>query len=114
MATRRKRSTDDGGGDRWRGRPVLSSAVSVSIFVVPIVLSIVAATVTAHMLPRPHGRGSLAEWWLVVLAVPTVVLVATDRLSRRALPLAVLLKMTLVFPDRAPKRLAVARMSGST
>jgi HD-GYP domain-containing protein (c-di-GMP phosphodiesterase class II) len=56
----------------------------------------------------------LVGWWLTVLAVPTVVLVATDRLARRALPLAVLLKMTMVFPDRAPKRLAVARKAGST
>ncbi len=31
-----------------------------------------------------------------------------------ALPLAVLLKMTMVFPDRAPKRLAVVRKSGNT
>jgi putative nucleotidyltransferase with HDIG domain len=30
------------------------------------------------------------------------------------LPLAVLLKMTLVFPDQAPKRMAVARKAGST
>ena len=44
----------------------------------------------------------------------TVVLVATDRLARRALPLAVLLKMTMVFPDQAPKRLAVARRAAHT
>ena len=50
----------------------------------------------------------------MVLAVPTVVLVVTDRLARHALPLAVLLKMTMVFPDRAPKRLAVARKAGNT
>ena len=49
-----------------------------------------------------------------MLVVPTVVLFVTDRVARRALPLAVLLKMTMVFPDRAPKRLAVVRKSGST
>jgi hypothetical protein len=92
----------------------LAALVSVSIFAVPIALSIVAATITAHVLPRPRSTSSLAVWWIMVLAVPTVVLLATDRLSRRALPLAVLLKMTMVFPDRAPKRLAVARKSGNT
>jgi len=86
----------------------------VAIFTTPIVLSIVAATVTAHILPRPRTAGWLAGWWVVVLGVPTGVLFATDRLARRALPLAVLLKMTMVFPDRAPKRLAVARKAGST
>jgi hypothetical protein len=119
MVKRGEGTSGDGGdggdrGDRWLGRPVLSAMVSVSIFVTPIVLSIVAATITAHLLPRPRARGSLAEWWFMVLAVPAVVLVATDRLARRALPLAVLLKMTMVFPDRAPKRLAVARQSGNT
>jgi len=88
--------------------------VSLSVFITPIALSIVTATITAHLLPRPRSTGALAVWWITVLAVPTIVLVATDRLARRALPLAVLLKMTMVFPDRAPKRLAVARKSGNT
>jgi predicted RNA-binding protein with TRAM domain len=88
--------------------------VSGAVFVVPIALSIVAATVTGHLLPRPRTTGGLAGWWIVVLGVPLVVLFATDRLARRALPLAVLLKMSMVFPDRAPKRLAVARRSGTT
>ncbi|MGD0379627.1 MAG: HD domain-containing phosphohydrolase [Acidimicrobiales bacterium] len=100
--------------DRWSGHPVLSALVSVAVFVFPIALSIVSATITAHLLPRPHNTGWLVGWWVTVLAVPTVVLVATDRLARRALPLAVLLKMTMVFPDRAPKRLAVARKAGNT
>src|ERR1700691_1760022 len=106
MATRRARTTEDRGTDRWRGRPVLSALVSLSVFVIPIALSIVAATITAHVLPRPRSTGSLAVWWIMVLAVPTVALLPTARLSRRALPLAVLLKMTMVSPDRAPKRLA--------
>jgi len=108
-----KRASDSG-SDRWNGHPVLSALVSGAIFVVPITLSIVAATVTAHTLPRPRTAGGLALWWIAVLCVPSVVLLATDRLARRAMPLAVLLKMTMVFPDRAPKRLAVVRMSGST
>ncbi len=86
----------------------------VAVFATPIALSIVSATITAHVLPRPRGDGWVVGWWVVVLAVPTLVLLATDRLARRALPLAVLLKMTMVFPDHAPRRLAVARKAGST
>jgi putative nucleotidyltransferase with HDIG domain len=100
--------------DRWNGRPVLSALVSVAVFVIPIALSIVSATIAAHVLPRPHGTGWTVGWWALVLAVPTLVLVVTDRLARHAMPLAVLLKMTMVFPDRAPKRLAVARKAGNT
>ena len=114
MVTIRKEHKDETPGDRWHGRPVLSALLSGAIIVIPITLSIVAATITAHLLPRPHTTVSLAGWWIAVLVVPTVVLIATDRLARRALPLVVLLKMTMVFPDRAPKRLAVVRKSGST
>jgi len=104
----------DNVGDRWHGRPALSALLKVAIFATPIALSIVAATITAHVLARPHHTVEWVGWWVAVLGVPTIVLVATDRIARRALPLAVLLKMTMVFPDRAPKRLAVARKSGST
>ena len=112
MVTIRKKPKHETTGDRWHGRPVLSALLSGAIIVVPITLSIVAATITAHLLPRPHTTVSLAGWWIAVLVVPSVVLFVTDRLARRALPLAVLLKMTMVFPDRAPKRLAVAPQGG--
>jgi len=114
MAIIRKKPKEGSPGDRWQGRPILSKMVSGAVIVVPIVLSIIAATMTAHLLPRPRATLSLAGWWVAVLVVPTGVLFASDRLARRALPLAVLLKMTMVFPDRAPKRLAVVRKSGST
>ncbi len=109
-----EKTADGARDDRWRGRPVLAALVSLSVFLAPVALSIVVATVTAHALPRPRTTASLVRWWAVVLVVPIVVLLVTDRLARRALPLAVLLKMTLVFPDRAPKRLAVARKAGNT
>ncbi len=100
--------------DRWQGRPILGALVSGAIYFVPIALSIAAATIAAHLFPRPHTTGDLVAWWIAVLAVPVVVLAATQRVARRALPLAVLLKMTMVFPDRAPNRLAMVRKSGST
>ncbi|MEY2445882.1 MAG: hypothetical protein QOE00_2462 [Ilumatobacteraceae bacterium] len=53
-------------------------------------------------------------WWVGLLGVSTVVLMCTDRLARRALPLAALLKLSLVFPDRVPSRFSVALRSGTT
>ncbi len=114
MTIRKKASDHDTAGNRWRGRPILSRLVSVAVFATPIALSIVSATITAHVLPEPHGVGRTVGWWVVVLTVPTIVLVVTDRFARKALPLAVLLKMTMVFPDHAPKRLGVARKTGNT
>ncbi|MBV8461999.1 MAG: hypothetical protein JO368_01800, partial [Acidimicrobiales bacterium] len=77
-------------------------------------MSIGAAVITARQLPSPSGLVGLLLWWYVVLAVPMLVLAATEWLARRLSPLAVLLKMTMVFPDRAPKRLALARKAGNT
>jgi len=81
MAAIGKRRSEGSADDRWHGRPVLSALVRLAVFIVPVVLSIMAATITAHLLPRPHGTGWLAGWWIVVLAVPTVVLMGTDRLA---------------------------------
>ncbi|MEA3185195.1 MAG: hypothetical protein QOJ74_1672 [Ilumatobacteraceae bacterium] len=53
-------------------------------------------------------------WWVGLLGVSTLVLMCTDRLARRALPLAALLKLSLVFPDRVPSRFSVALRSGTT
>ncbi|MGB8196249.1 MAG: HD-GYP domain-containing protein [Acidimicrobiales bacterium] len=100
--------------DRWRGHESLSTFVSATAFFVPIALSIIAAAVVARVLAAPHGIGPTIGWWALVLGSPLFVLTVTDRATRRLLPLAVLLKMTLVFPDQAPKRMAVARKAGST
>jgi putative nucleotidyltransferase with HDIG domain len=50
----------------------------------------------------------------VIAIISTVVLFGVDRATRKALPLAVLLDLTLVFPDEAPSRFRVALRSGGT
>jgi putative nucleotidyltransferase with HDIG domain len=100
--------------DQWRGHQSLSTLVSATAFLVPIALSVIAAAIVARTLNAPRGAALTVGWWVLVLGTPLIVLAVTDRLARRLLPLAVLLKMTLVFPDQAPKRMAVARKAGST
>ena len=99
---------------RWDHHPFLSTLLHGAVFLLPIAFSIVSATALAHLLPAPHALDMHLVWWVAVLGVPTAVLVVTDRVARRALPLVVLLKMTMVFPDQAPKRLAVARRAATT
>ena len=53
-------------------------------------------------------------WWIGLSGAATVVLIAIDRLTRRLLPLAALLKLALVFPDEAPSRFRTALDSGTT
>jgi putative nucleotidyltransferase with HDIG domain len=43
-----------------------------------------------------------------------VVLIGIDRVTRRLLPLAALLKLALVFPDEAPSRFRAALSAGTT
>jgi putative nucleotidyltransferase with HDIG domain len=52
-------------------------------------------------------------WWIALSALATGVLVLGDRLSRKALPLVALLRLSLIFPDRAPSRFRTALRAGT-
>jgi HD-GYP domain-containing protein (c-di-GMP phosphodiesterase class II) len=96
----------------WEPRPWAAHAVAVLVRGGPIMLGTVAGWVTARVLPRPSGLG----WalWIAALAIVsnTVVRVA-DRYARRLLPLSMLLRFSLQFPDGAPSRYAVSLRAGS-
>jgi putative nucleotidyltransferase with HDIG domain len=79
------------------------------VFAAPVVAA-VGVSSTAHLALGAAGSRAVLAWHLaVLLAVSTVALVAVDRVARRALPLATLLELSMLFPDRAPSRIAVAR-----
>ena len=88
-------------------------AVRGLIFAGPLGLGFLAGTTLASVLPPPRGTLGIIAWWSAVVGVSTLAATLTDRLARRLLPLAVLLRMTMVFPDRAPSRLRVARRVGN-
>jgi len=83
------------------------------VALVPVATSALSGFVVARLLPRPDGAGLLL-WWAVVLGTSTVVLLLVERVARRFLPLAALLKLTLAFPDEAPSRFSVAVRSYKT
>jgi len=101
-------------GDRWRSRRVLGAAVSVTALALPLVASVLAGMLTGHLLPRVSGAARESLWWAAVLSSSAIAFVGSERICRRALPLAALLKMTMLFPDQAPKRLKVAWRAGLT
>jgi putative nucleotidyltransferase with HDIG domain len=71
--------------------------------------SVGAAWAVHGQLPAVRGPADRL-WHLLMLGlVSTVVVVLVDRLARRLLPLVTLLDLSMLFPDRAPSRLAVAR-----
>jgi len=79
----------------------------------PVAASVLAAFLLGRLVPVPDSGAGLVGWWLVILAVSTLVLLGVDRMARRLLPLAVLLNLSMVFPDKAPDRFWVAFRAGA-
>ncbi len=101
-------------GRRWKSFSRTSLLISASVIALPIAVSAAAALVVSHVVPRGHTLATQALWWIAVLGTAGLLAIGAGRLSRRLLPLAALLKMSMLFPDKAPSRLAVLRKVGST
>jgi HD-GYP domain-containing protein (c-di-GMP phosphodiesterase class II) len=94
---------------QWRSRPVLAWAVRTALVGLPLVVSSAAVLLLARALPAGAGR----TWWGLTALLVTALAVALtcERGARRLLPLAVLLELSMVFPDRAPSRLRLTRQA---
>ena len=99
----------DDGTDRWEGRPRLAAALRAVVFLLPVVAAVAAGRAVAELLLPVDGLLDRLVLVVAVLATATATLVLTDRVARRLLPLSTLLDLTLLFPDRAPSRMRVAR-----
>ncbi|MGQ0668893.1 MAG: hypothetical protein ACT4PO_04335, partial [Actinomycetota bacterium] len=99
--------------DRWRARLVLATELRLLIFLVPIAASIAATLIVRPLVPEPQGLSGHVAWWGGLLLMAVSVAAVVERLGRRLLPLVALLKLGMIFPDRAPSRFAVAREAGS-
>ena len=98
---------------RWAGRPILSAVVVAVAHAVPILAAVVTSIGCSRLFPDPDGWAEMLLQWVVLFAASTAVMIVVDRAARRLLPLAALLKLSMLFPDEAPKRLSVARRSGT-
>lgn len=97
------------GGRRWRARPRLAGAVGLALRAVPVLGGMAAALGLARLLPSPVGAATTVLWWTAVVGTPLLVTLALGLVTRRLSPLPFLLRLSLVFPDRAPSRLAILR-----
>src|SRR5271156_4453527 len=102
------------GSKRWLARSRTGSLVSILAFVIPIIFSVVVAFSLSEVLPNPPSRTWQVLWWALVLGAAWLAAIVGERAGRPLLPLASLLKMSLLFPDKAPSRFSVAWRSGST
>jgi putative nucleotidyltransferase with HDIG domain len=100
---------------RWQPHPLFAALLRAFVLLTPIVASVVAVHLASRVVAAPVGSDvALAAWWIGLAVCATVVLIGFDRLTRRLLPLAALLKLALVFPDEAPSRFRTALAAGTT
>jgi hypothetical protein len=99
---------------RWRARPLLSLLVRFGVFAAPLMAGMAGALVVSWLLPRPSGFVPGIAWWLAVITGALAPVIGVERLARRWLPLAVLLQLSLVFPDRTPSRMRIAQQAART
>ncbi len=98
---------------RWCRRPVLSTMVRVVVLAISLAATMLSALVATWLLPRPTTGAASLTWWLSILTISTVVMLSVHRVARRLLPLAQLLNLAIVFPDRAPDRMRMAFKAGT-
>lgn len=97
------------GDDRWESRHGWATALRLVVFLGPVMFALAIAWVVHLQLPAASDRWQMMGNFAIVTVVSTVVLLLIDRLSRRLLPLVTLLELSMLFPDKAPLRLRVAR-----
>jgi hypothetical protein len=97
----------------WKPRPLVSLTIVVIAFAVPVLTSIIAVQIAARLLRRPSDTVGLVLWLVGLIVMATVTVLTVDRFSRKLLPVAAVLRLSLVFPDEAPPRFVVALRAGS-
>jgi hypothetical protein len=92
----------------WVRHPFAAGLVRATIVLVPVALGVTAGLLVSRALPAPEGVGGWTAVLAVVLATTTGVVLLAERLTRRLAPLALLLRLGMVFPDAAPPRFRMA------
>ena len=100
-------------GGRWQSHRIAGFLVRIIAFAVPLLVGLLAARLVGSVLGSPEGVLQIVGWWTTVVASAAVASHFADRLSRKLLPLSVLLNLSLAFPDKTPSRFGVALRSGN-
>ncbi|MCU1451195.1 MAG: hypothetical protein JWP02_3365 [Acidimicrobiales bacterium] len=98
---------------RWEGRPIQAGALRVLGVAVPVLAGVLASMLLSRFLSYPEGWAPVVLWWTAILSVSALAVALVDRQARRLLPLAALLKLSMVFPDKAPSRFGTALRAGN-
>ncbi|NNF65558.1 MAG: DUF5011 domain-containing protein [Acidimicrobiia bacterium] len=85
-----------------------------AVFLLPILASIGVSVGLSKAAPSPDNVIQLGLIWLVIIVASTATLMSVEKVARKALPLAAMLSLTMVFPDQSPSRFRTALRSGSS
>ena len=88
---------------------MLGRLLRLSTLLLPVACAAGVNVLLSHLVVRPSSVAGALGWWLLVVGVSSATLLLAFRAARRLLPLAVLLDLSLAFPEAAPSRLAIAR-----
>jgi hypothetical protein len=99
-------------GGQWCRRPVASAVVRGTLLAFPLAVAVVAGVIAGSSISG-NSVGSIVMRMALGAGASIVGFVIVERLARRFLPLAALLRLSLVFPDVAPSRFSVALRSTS-
>ena len=98
----------------WKPRPATALAVRLAAGGLPVLVAFTAATVVGRLLQPVRTGLGIWTWRAVVVVIATATAFVAERGLRRMLSLSALLKLSLVFPDRAPSAFSVALRTGTS
>ena len=98
----------------WTARPAMSFSIRALVFATPLLGSLATTYVYRAIVPAPAGLLPTIAWWTGAIATVMVSMRMFDHSARRLLPVAVLFRMSLAFPDNAPNRFKTALKTGTT
>ena len=101
-------------GATWRAHPLAAQTLRFVVLLLPMAASVGVVVVLDRALPSPGSWPVFAAIAVVDALAALTVALLVHRLAMRVLPLATLLSLSLVFPDQAPRRFAIALRANST
>jgi hypothetical protein len=93
---------------RWQRRAVLARLVGLVVLAAPVIVAGGVCYVAGRLWVSGGWPGTVPVRVLVLAALGAAVGYGTAVAARRLLPLVMLLRLSLAFPDRAPSRAQVA------
>lgn len=107
-------ATKQAGVDRsWTGQDAWGVGLRFMLAVLPSLAALIAVIITLRLTPDADTWLGALGWIALAAVVGFTVAFVTSRFTVRALPLAALLRLSLVFPDQAPSRLKLAIRAAS-